>query len=107
MFVYSIIMFFVAALFLIIGVAVRKGNTKLIHDYHQTNIKDADLPKYGKDFANGLFTICVTLLISGIIALFGESRSIVFASVTVLFVGIILSIIIFAKVQKKYNGGIF
>ena len=107
MIVYSIIMFIVAALFLFIGIAVRKGNTKLIHDYHKTNIKDTDLTKYGKDFAKGLFTICVTLLISGMISLFGESRILVFGSIAILFVGIILSIIILFKVQKKYNGGIF
>ena len=39
MIIYSIIMFVTAALFLALGTAIYKGNTKLIHDYHQRNIK--------------------------------------------------------------------
>lgn len=34
MIAYSIIMFVIAGLFLILGIAIYKGNTKLIHDYH-------------------------------------------------------------------------
>ena len=107
MIVYSIIMFVTAVLFLVFGITIYKGNTKLIHDYHQTNIEESEKQKYGRAFAKGMFAICATLLISGIIALFGEGSSILATSLFVLTVGIIVSIIILVKVQKKYNGGLF
>ncbi len=105
MIAYSILMFVIAAFFLIVGIAIYKGNTKLIHDYHQTHIKESERQEYGRAFAKGMFTICATLIISGIIALFGEEGTIIAASLIVLFAGLIVSFVILAKVQKKYNGG--
>jgi hypothetical protein len=54
-----------------------------------------------------MFAICATLIISGIVALFGEENAIIAASLTVLTAGLIVSFIILARVQKKYNGGSF
>lgn len=107
MIAYSIIMFVTAVLFFALGVALYKGNTKLIHDYHQTNIKESERQEYGRAFAKGMFAICATLLISGIIALFGEEGLIVAISLFVLAVGIIVSVMVLVKVQMKYNGGLF
>ena len=107
MIVYSIIMFVTAVLFLAFGIAVYNGNTDLIHDYHRTNIKESELQEYGRAFAKGLFAMFATLLISGIIALFGEESLIMAASLVVLFVGLIVSVMVLLKVQKKYNGGLF
>ena len=105
MIAYSILMFVIAAFFLVVGIAIYKGNTKLIHDYHQTHVKESERKEYGRAFAKGMFTICATLIISGMIALFGEEGAIVAASLIVLLSGIIVSFVILAKVQKKYNGG--
>ena len=107
MIAYSIIMFLTAILFLAIGIAIYRGNTKLIHDYHQTNIKESERQEYGRAFAKGMFAICTTLLISGIIALFGKEGLGVVASLIVLAAGLIVSMIVLVKVQKKYNGGLF
>lgn len=106
MITFSIIMFLTAVLFLAIGIAIYRGNTKLIHDYHQTNIKESERQEYGRAFAKGMFAICTTLLISGIIALFGKEGSVAAASL-ILAAGFIVSIIVLVKVQKKYNGGLF
>ncbi len=105
MIAYSIFMFAIAVLFLMFGIAIYKGNTKLIHDYHQTHVKESERQEYGRALAKGMFTICATLIISGIIALFGEEGAIVAASLIVLFAGLIVSFAILAKVQQKYNGG--
>ena len=107
MIVYSIIMFPAAILFLAFGIAVYRGNTKLIHDYHQTNVNESEQKKYGRAFSKGMFAISATLLISGIIALFGEEGIILISSLFVLTVGLIVSIVILVRVQKKYNGGLF
>ena len=105
MIAYSLLVFAIGALFLILGIAIYKGNTKLIHDYHQTHVKESEKREYGRAFAKGMFAICATLLISGIIALFGEKGAIVTVSLIVVFAGLIVSFVILAKVQKKYNGG--
>lgn len=107
MIVYSIILLSAAVMFLAFGIAVHKGNTKLIHDYHQTNIGETERREYGRAFAKGMFALCVTLLISGIIALFGSEGAALAASFIVLAVGLIVSVVILVRVQKKYNGGIF
>lgn len=105
MIAYSIFMFTIAVLSLMFGIAIYKGNTKLIHDYHQTHVKESERQEYGRAFAKGMFAICATLTISGIVALFGEEGALVAASLIVLFAGLIFSFIILAKVQRKYNGG--
>ncbi len=64
MIAYSILVFAIGALFLILGIAIYKGNTKLIHDYHQTHVKESEKREYGRAFAKGMFAICATLLIS-------------------------------------------
>ena len=107
MIAYSIIMFVVAVLFFALGIAIYKGNTELIHDYHQKNVKESERMEYGRAFAKGMFAICATLLISGIIALFGKETPIAAVSLIVLFAGLIASFVVLVKVQKKYNGGLF
>ena len=106
MIAYSIIMFLTAVLFLAMGIAVYRGNTKLIHDYHRTNVREDERQKYGRAFSKGMFAICTTLFISGIVALFGK-EALFAASLIVLAAGLIISIIILVKVQKRYNGGLF
>lgn len=104
---YSIILLAVALLFLAVGIAIYRGNAKLIHDYHQENIKESEKPKYCRAFAKGMFVLAATLLISGVIPLVSQEGSFFIASFILLVLGLIASIIIFIKVQKKYNGGLF
>ena len=105
MIVYSIILFAVAVVCLALGIAIYRGNTKLIHDYHQTNVKETERRQYGRAFSMGMFTVFATLLVSGIIALFG--KEVMAVSFIVLVAGLIVSGVIFGAVQKKYNGGLF
>ncbi len=106
MIAYSIFMSVIAVFFLIVGIAIFKGNTKLIHDYHQTHVKESERREYGRAFAKGMYAISATLIISSIVALFGKEGPVVAASMIVLFAGLVVSIVILVKVQKKYNGGL-
>ena len=101
---YSVIMFAIAVLFVGFAVAIYRGNTNLIHDYHQTKVKDKEA--YGKAFGRALFVMALAPLISGIIGLFGESDQLAIAAV-VLIAGIVLGISCILAVQKKYNNGLF
>ena len=105
MITYSIIMFLTATLFGVIGVAIYRGKTNLIHDYHQTNITDKSA--YGKSFGKAMFVISMALLFSGIISLLGDSEKVTSIAVIVLIVGLTTGFICIFLVQKKYNNGIF
>lgn len=105
MIAYAALMFAAAVLFFCVAAAIYRGNTALIHAYHQTRVKEADREKYGRSFSKGLFILAASLVSSGIIALLGKTASIVLLSVGVLLVGIILAFIAIARVQKAFNGG--
>lgn len=105
MVLYSIIMFLAAVPMIKISIAIYQGKTSLIHDYHQTKVTDKTA--YGKAFGKAMFFVSMTLLLSGIIGLFGDSESIAMISVAVLFIGLFIGIAWIVAVQKKYNRGIF
>ena len=101
MILYAIIMFAVAALFLFLGRAIYRGNTDLIHDYHQTRVKDKDA--YGKAFGQAMFTISAAMAASGLVALVDDG----FLPILVLFLGLAAGITQIVLVQKKFNNGVF
>ena len=102
MLVYSIIMFSVATLFTVLGIAIYKGKTDLIHDYHQTKVTDK--LAYGKAFGKAMLLIATVMLLSGIIGLF---EKLLILSVAILIIGFVLGIGCIVAVQKKYNKGVF
>ena len=102
MLVYSIIMFLVSALFTVLGIAIYKGKTDLIHDYHQTKVTDKSA--YGKAFGKAMLLIATVMLLSGIIGLF---EKLLILAVAILIIGFVLGIGCIVSVQKKYNKGVF
>ena len=105
MVLYSIIMFLTAIPMIIISVAIYRGKTDLIHDYHQTKVTDK--AAYGRAFGKAMFAVSMALLLSGMISLFGDSERIAKIAVAVLFVGLTIGIAWIVVVQKKYNKGVF
>ena len=102
MLMYSIIMFLVSALFTVLGIAIYKGKTDLIHDYHQTKVTDKSA--YGKAFGKAMLLIATVMLLSGIIGLF---ENLVMLAVGMLIIGLVIGIGCIVAVQKKYNKGVF
>lgn len=102
----SIILFAGAVLFFALGIALYRGNAKLIHDYHQKNVKESEKRAYARAMSKGLFSICATLLLSGVIAWRSKDGA-VLASVAVLLAGLFVSVVILVRAQNKYNGGLF
>ena len=99
---YSIIMFLVAVLFTVLGIAIYKGKTDLIHDYHQTKVTNKSA--YGKAFGKAMLVIATVMLLSGIIGLF---KNLIMLAVAILIIGLAVGIGCIVAVQKKYNKGIF
>lgn len=105
MLIYSILMFLVAALFVPISVAIYRGKTELIHDYHQTKVTDK--AAYGKSFGKALLVIPFGAFISGAMGMVDDSDAIAIAAVSVLVVSLLVGAGCICAVQKKYNRGIF
>ena len=95
-------MFPVAALFMVLGIAIYKGKTDLIHDYHQTKVTDKSA--YGKAFGKAMLVIATAMLLSGIIGLF---ENLLILAVAILIIGLAVGIGCIVAVQKKYNKGVF
>ena len=102
MLLYSIIMFVVAVLFAVLGIAIYKGKTDLIHDYHQTKVTDKSA--YGKAFGKAMLFIATVMLLSGIIGLF---ENLLMLAVAILIIGLVIGLGCIVAVQKKYNKGVF
>ena len=95
-------MFLVSALFTVLGIAIYKGKTDLIHDYHQTKVTDKSA--YGKAFGKAMLLIATVMLLSGIIGLF---KNLLMLAVAILIIGLVVGIGCIVAVQKKYNKGVF
>ena len=95
-------MFPVAVLFTVLGIAIYKGKTDLIHDYHQTKVTNKSA--YGKAFGKAMLVIATVMLLSGIIGLF---KNLLMLAVTILIIGLVVGIGCIVAVQKKYNKGVF
>ena len=105
MMLYAVLMFSMAVLFAAVGILIYRGKTNLIHDYHQTKVKDK--VAYGRAFGKALGVLAITFVLSGILALLSDSKGIFWMGMAVLLTGFAIGIICIVKVQKKYNGGMF
>jgi len=76
---------------------VYRGNTDLIHSYHQTQVNDKSA--YGKPFGKALFMVAAAPFISGFVGLFCDSDFLASTAVIVLIVGIVLEFCCILAVQ--------
>lgn len=105
MLTYSVIVFSATVLLAVFGAMIYSGNTKLIHSYHQTKV--ADQKRYAKAFGRSVFVLSAATLLSGIVALLGDSDLVVDIATAILVIGIGVGIGCIVAVQKKYNKDIF
>ena len=105
MILYSVILFLAAVPMAVISIAIYRGKTNLIHDYHQTKVTDK--AAYGRAFGKAMLVVTASLLASGVIALFGDTKTIAMISMAALFLGLVIGIACIIAVQIKYNNGLF
>lgn len=103
MIVYSVILLLAAVLFAVVAVRIYKGDTNLIHDYHQEKVTDK--LAYGKAFGKAMGILAGAMALSGLVSLLGENAMQI--AVAVLAIGLVIGIIAIVRVQKKYNDGVF
>ena len=105
MLMYSIIMFATAVLLITFSILIYKGNTNLIHDYHQTRVTDQKA--YGKAFGKALSVVGLAPLLSGLIGLFGDSEAVIAIALSVFVAVFCAGLACIVSVQRKYNQGMF
>ena len=105
MILYSVILFLVAVPMAVISIAIYRGKTNLIHDYHQTKVTDK--AAYSRAFGKAMLVVTASLLASGVRALCGDTKTIAMISMAALFLGLVIGIACIIAVQRKYNNGLF
>ena len=95
----------VSILFFISGIFIYGGKTELIHNYHQTRVKDKQ--EYGKAFGKTLFGEGICVFLSAAISMIAQSDNGVIASIILFLTSLTVFLVILSKIQKKYNGGVF
>ena len=105
MIIFSIVMLLISAIFISVGIMIYRGNTNLIHDYHQTKVTDK--ANYGKEMGKAVVGIAASAFLSGVISLLGKQEINVLISVAVFIIGFADCFAWICRIQKKYNGGMF
>lgn len=85
-----------------LGIVNIKGNISTIHYYNRRNVKEEDIPKYGKAVGTGTLIIGISMIL-GYIALFWSEEAMAVIILPALIVG--LGFMLYGQI--KYNKGIF
>lgn len=92
----------IGALLSVIGVINIKGNISTIHSYNRRNVKEEDIPKYGKAVGIGVLFIGTSFIISYVTTFLNEAI-IPYIILPAIIIG--LAFILYGQI--KYNHGIF
>lgn len=86
----------------VLGVVNMKGNISTVHSYNRRNVREADIPKYGKAVGIGTLIMGLALIVSFVTA-FWQEEIMAYIIIPAFVVG--LGFILYAQI--KYNKGIF
>lgn len=86
----------------VIGIVNISGNISTIHAYNRRNVREEDIPKYGKAVGTGTLIIGISLAFTYFITLWNEA---VTDAVVLPAIAIGLAFILYGQI--KYNHGIF
>ena len=87
----------------VIGVVNIRGNISTIHSYNRRNVREEDVPQYGKAVGAGTLLIGVALILAYLVAFWKEGLAPYIAIIPVLVLG--FACILYGQI--KYNHGIF
>lgn len=85
-----------------LGIVNIKGNISTIHSYNRRNVKEEDIPRYGRTVGTGTLVIGASLILSYLVA-FWNDAAIDYVVLPAMAVG--LTFILYGQI--KYNHGIF
>ena len=68
----NVILLFLGVIISVMGVVNIKGNISTIHAYNRRNVKEEDIPKYGKAVGTGTLIMGISLVLGFIASLWSE-----------------------------------
>lgn len=102
MVIYAVLAFILSLVFLFLGIMVFKGRTDILQEKGRNRVTDRKA--YGKMFGSGLLIIALGLVLSGALALLGDSTLWLLLCFAVLMGGIVGGMVLIVKAQDTYNG---
>ena len=78
------------------------GNISTIHAYNRRNVKEEDIPKYGKAVGTGTLIMGISLVLGFIASLWSEEMI-----ADIVLIGVVVGLGFILYGQFQYNGGIF
>lgn len=85
-----------------LGIVNIKGNISTIHSYNRRNVKEEDIPRYGRTVGTGTLVIGASLILSYLVAFWNDAA---IDYVVLLAMAVGLAFILYGQI--KYNHGIF
>lgn len=86
----------------VIGIVNIKGNISTIHSYNRRNVKEDDVPKYGKAVGTGTLIMGISFVLSYVTTFWSEA-----IMAFIIIPAIVLGLAFILYGQIKYNHGIF
>ena len=87
----------------VIGVVNIRGNISTIHSYNRRNVREEDVPLYGKAVGTGTLLIGAARILAYLVTFWKEGRLAPYIAIPVLVLG--FACILYGQI--KYNHGIF
>ena len=85
-----------------IGIVNIRGNIRTIHSYNRRNVREADVPKYGKAVGSGTLVPGLAMLVAFPVSFLSET-----AVAWILLPAIVVGLALILHGQFKYNKGLF
>ena len=98
----NVILLFLGVIISVMGVVNIKGNIITIHAYNRRNVKEEDIPKYGKAVGTGTLIMGISLVLGFVASLWSEEMI-----TYIILIGVAVGLGFILYGQFKYNGGIF
>lgn len=98
---YSIMMWFVTVILLILAISLLRGNISLVHG--KVFDKTDDKTGYAKQLGKPCLLISIGTFVSGFVAMFVKEDVAILCALAVLLVAIAIAMAWFVKIQKRYK----
>ena len=98
---FSIMMWFISIILILLGISLLKGNSSSVHGkvFDTTNDKE----RYAKELGKPILLIGIGILTSGIIAIILQQDYSIIIAVGFLLLIVVIAVIWFYKIQKRFS----
>ena len=98
---FSIMMWFISIILILLGISLLKGNSSSVHGKVFDTRNDKE--RYAKELGKPILLIGIGILISGIIAIILQQDYSIIIAVGFLLLIVVIAVIWFYKIQKRFS----